>query len=189
MALNQTSGVKSPFALAFLTDFRRAPDPARIIDCLPAGTAVIFRDYETPDRAEWAQRLTQQARSRNLLFYVAGDEALARRCGADGLHLPAFRVAETATRPADLLLSVACHSENELTAAAALKPDSLFLSPVFATISHPGAPHLGAARFRALAREAPAPVLALGGVTAENAPTLRGENVAGFGAIGAFTHD
>ena len=52
--------------------------------------------------------------------------------------------------------------------------DAALLSPIFATRSHPKAHPLTAARARLMARNALLPVLALGGVTARNAPLLKG---------------
>jgi len=48
---------------------------------------------------------------------------------------------------------------------------------------------LGLKRFKEIAAQSPLPVLALGGVDAQNAGQLAGENVAGLGAIGAFCGD
>jgi len=63
--------------------------------------------------------------------------------------------------------------------------DCLFLSPLFPTQSHPGAPTLGALRWAALARGLPAPCMALGGIT----PARRGavpRCAAGVAAIGGL---
>ena len=57
--------------------------------------------------------------------------------------------------------------------------DVLFLSPVFATRSHPDAQPLGLARFAWLVRRTPLPVIALGGMNAR-----RGRRLASFGAYG-----
>lgn len=90
-------------------------------------------------------------------------------------------------RPAPgLIVTAACHDARELACAAAAGADAAFLSPVFATHSHPGAEHLGVGKFRARAAAAPIPVYALGGVDEAQAGRLAGPNVAGFGAISAF---
>jgi thiamine-phosphate pyrophosphorylase len=90
-------------------------------------------------------------------------------------------------RGAALIITAACHSPQEIALARAMGADLVFLSPVFATTSHPGAPVLGALEFKRLAAKSPVPVLALGGVDAANARLLAAPNVAGFGAIGAFS--
>jgi thiamine-phosphate pyrophosphorylase len=68
--------------------------------------------------------------------------------------------------PGRLALTMAAHGGQRGAARARrLKPDCLFLSPLFPTNSHPGAPALGAVRWARLARGLPAPCMALGGVT------------------------
>ena len=183
--LKRASRAEAPFRLAFLTDRARIPDPEPILRVLPAGAAVIYRDYDDPRRGARAARYRQICLGRGVLFLVAGDAALARALGADGIHLPA-RMLAPANAAADMMATAACHDEAELMRAAALGAAAAFLAPAFATASHPGESALGPARFKALAARAALPVLALGGVDAGNAALICGKNVAGFGAIGAF---
>jgi thiamine-phosphate pyrophosphorylase len=202
-ALKSASGAEAPFSLAFFTDAARIANPEPILRALPAGAAVVFRDYGAPRREALARRYLAIARARGVFFLVAGDSALAARIGADGAHWPArvlqSRGAGSDARrspsspvpgprlPVPALITAACHDARDLARARAIGADAAFLSPAFATASHPGAEHLGPRRFRALAAGAALPVLALGGVDEMNAPLLAGANVAGLGAIGAFS--
>lgn len=202
--------VASPFSLAFLTDRRRIANPELIIEALPAGAAVIYRDYDDPARETIARRFASICKRRSVLFLVAGDLALARSVEASGLHLPSrllsFFSPQAAEKPAPrnsfppkivekdeetarFVITAACHSAEELAIARKLGADLAFLSPVFATSSHPDAEHIGANRFKALAMTSLVPVLALGGVNGINATLLGGPTVCGFGAIGAFIAD
>ncbi len=147
---------------------------------------MIFRDYGHPDRGGLAREFAARARRRKVLFYVAVDRRLAEASGADGLHLPGAALSAGIERPRAMRLSASCHNKEELDLAAAIGADSAFLSPVFATDSHPGGRSLGVDRFRQLAAGAKLAVIALGGVTIRNAAQLRGPNVCGLGAIGAF---
>ncbi|MFN3959192.1 MAG: thiamine phosphate synthase [Parvularculaceae bacterium] len=185
-ALKQASGALAPFSLAFMTDGRRIADPEPVLRALPAGSAVIFRDYDHSRRAAIARRFLSICRGRGVLFLVAGDQRLAAAVGADGVHWPAGgRTADVRAR-APGLVSVACHGAADLARARRLGADVALLSPVFPTRSHQEAEHLGPARFLAIAAASPLPVLALGGVDATNAALLDGRNVAGLAAIGAF---
>ncbi len=172
----------APFSLAFLTDRRRIAAPVPIIRALPAGSAVIFRDYDDPRRLESARHYAALSRTLGLIYLVGGDPALAEEVGAHGVHYPRWR--RPLERPARMLISASCHAVEDFDAVRGA--DILFLSPVFETGSHPGAAALGAARFKALAARAPAPVLGLGGVDEQNAHAIAGANVCGFGAVSAF---
>jgi thiamine-phosphate pyrophosphorylase len=57
------------------------------------------------------------------------------------------------------------HDAAELRRALRAGADVIFLSPVFATASHPGAPSLGIFRWAALAKRCPAKIGALGGIS------------------------
>lgn len=184
-ALNAASATAAPFRLAFLTD-ARGPSPDCVARALPEGSALILRHYDDPRREGLARRLRALTGARGVLLIIGGDAALALRIGADGVHwrTDQLRCAQPGSR--DFIVTAAAHGAGDLCAAARLGADVAFLSPVFATRSHPGTEGLGPARFRALAAAAPLPVLALGGLDEERAPALRGPNVAGFGAIAAF---
>jgi thiamine-phosphate pyrophosphorylase len=186
-ALQRASGCSdTPFSLAFLTDRRRIAKPEPVMRALPPGAAVIYRDYDDPKRAAFARRYAALCRAHGVLFLIGGDIALARAVSADGVHFPSRMIAGIA--PArDLIVTAACHGAADLALAHRQGANAAFLSPVFATQSHPGSPTLGAARFRMLAAAAAAlPVLALGGVGCANSRALGGRNVAGIGAISAF---
>lgn len=188
-ALNAKGGARAasaPFSLAFATDRTRGPEPTLVARALPAGAALILRDYDDFRRGETATKLAHICAERGILFLAGGDALLARKAGADGLHLRADQLHAARPRRGDLILSASCHSAEELERAAAIGAGIALLGPVYPTESHPGAPALGAAAFKALAASAALPVLAIGGVDETNAAALAGPNVAGFAAIGAF---
>lgn len=154
---------------------------------LPRGRAgIIFRHYRTASRARRAlfDRLCAVARRRRIVLILAGDARQAVAWGADGWH---GRGTGRAAR--SLLHSAPAHDRREIVAATQNGADLMFLSPLFPTRSHPGAPHLGRARFAALARSACVPVMALGGVKAHHARMLRGIGAAGWAAIDGLSGD
>jgi len=180
--------------IALITDRERMPDPLPLLDRLPPGGLVVLRHYGAPDRAALAAVLARACRARRLELVVAEDFDLAIRLSA-GLHLPEGLARSGAARVrlwhrrTGKTLTAAAHSRMALVRAAALGADLAFLSPVFATVSHPGAPALGAVRFRALARGARLPVWALGGMTKESVRRLGGSKAAGVGAVGGLSRD
>ena len=147
---------------------------------LPRGSGVIFRHYNVTDREDLARRAMRLARRRGLLFILAGDERLARRIGADGVHMPGF---ENVHRP----LTAAAHDRVEIVRAARAGARAVFLSPVFATGSHPGALPLGRVRFGLLARHSPLPVIALGGMTRARYRSLVPLGARGWAAVSALS--
>lgn len=185
-ALQAASSASAPFSLVFLTDRRRIANPEPILRTLPKGAAVIFRDDDAPGREAMARRYLSICRARGVFFLVAGDEALAVRIGADGAHRRSCGAWGRRAPDPRFIITAACHSEAEIARAHRLGARLALLSPAFPTQSHPGAEHLGPARFRRLAAASPVPVIALGGVDENNAAGLSGRNVAGLGAIAAF---
>lgn len=102
---------------------------------------------------------------------VHGDVVAALETGADGVHLSDLADLQLVrdTLPPESLIGISCHSPAEMRAAAAAGADYATLSPIFPTPSKPGyGPALGVAPLAQL-RDVAMPVVALGGVTAENA--------------------
>lgn len=163
--------------------------------------AVVVRARDGDFRESLARALAPLCRRRGIALIVAGDARLALRVGAAGVHLSeaavrrgnlsGFALPRRGAKGARLLVTMAAHSLAALLRAHRLGADAVFLSPAFATASHPGLRPLGGARFAALIRTARragarTPVLALGGVTAANAQRLRNARANGLAAVGAL---
>ncbi len=196
--LNLSSGRTDLPALIFMTDDQRVPDPERAIRNLPPGSAVIFRDYNVPDRRALGRKLIACCASASLKFLVAGNGALAEELGADGLHMPEHQIAaipEWRTKHHRWIITCAAHSATALAKAARAGAHAALLSPVFPTASHPetmgrgDTGTLGSKKFNDLSNNSPLPVYALGGVTARNAPVISGQNTIGLAAIGALSKE
>lgn len=171
-------------ALILMTDDERLADPEAAVEALPAGSMVVIR-AKTPHRLNvLAISLRTIARRRGLFLLVAGDPKLARRIGADGVHLPEARIGEAAAIRArsDLIITASTHSLRAALKAGAV--DALILSAVFPTRSHPGKAALGPLRTAFMARLLPLASYGLGGIDAGNARRLAG--VCGIAAIGAL---
>ena len=149
---------------------------------LPRGRAgIVFRHYRTEamKRRALFEALRAIAR-RRLVLMLAGDARTAAAWRADGWH-----GRDGPKNFHRLIHSQAAHDRQELQAAA--RADMVLLSPLFPTRSHPGAGALGRIGFAALARQAKAPVIALGGVRAKHRHMLRGIGAAGWAAIDGLT--
>lgn len=105
------------------------------------------------------------------LIVLNAEEAVARRVGADGIHLSSRRLMATDSRPSVAWCGASCHDREELVHAARLGLDYVVLGPVLPTLSHPGAATLGWERFSALVQDYPLPVYAIGGLSRQSLDT------------------
>lgn len=181
-------------ALLLMTDAARLADPLAVIDRLPKGAGVVLRDYRDAGndaaRLAAARRLRRACRARGLVLIVAGDARFALAVGAEGLHLPEWRLARAGAAvrlmraKRGTFVTAACHSARALVAAGRAGADAAVLAPVFPTQSHPEARSIGALRFAALVRGAGLPVYALGGIDTKAARRLSASGAIGVAGIG-----
>jgi thiamine-phosphate pyrophosphorylase len=121
------------------------------------------------------------------------DVALAERAG--GVHLAenglpvaeAKRLAEARASGKDFLVGASCHSLEAAKSAEGDGASYLFFGPVFPTPSKAafGAPQ-GLGPLAEVCRSVSIPVLAIGGITPENAPACFGVGASGIAAIRMF---
>jgi thiamine-phosphate pyrophosphorylase len=114
------------------------------------------------------------------------DVALA--CGADGVHLREDSIPIAEARriaPKGFLIGRSVHGVEQAAAAAAA--DYLIAGTVFPSASKPEDRRLlGIDGLRAIARAVQAPVLAIGGITADRLDAIAAAGARGFAAIGMF---
>ncbi len=171
-------------SLWLFTDSKRLPDPRTAAARLPPGLAgIVFRHDGHPGRAKLGRDLARICRARRLILVVAGDARLAAALHA-GTHLRGGRWPGV-FRPKGFMTSSA-HDAADLRLAAKAGAHLTFLSPVFPTASHPGAPALGSVRWTRLARLAGIPVAALGGIDGASIRRLPRRFCRAAGAIGAL---
>jgi thiamine-phosphate pyrophosphorylase len=174
---------------------------------LPPGTAlldVIARNLEAG--VEWIQIREKDLSARELFMLVQRALALpnlngskilvntrvdvALAAGAAGAHLPSgsptARLWRTVTPPG-FLIGVSCHTIDEVRTAEHEGADYVLFGPVFPPRSKASA--LAPRELSGLAQAARAvqiPVLALGGITAENARDCVNAGAAGIAAISLY---
>ena len=124
-----------------------------------------------PELERFAAAAIALARPHGARVLINSDVELARRLGADGVHLASAQLARLERRPVIEWCAASCHSAEEVARAAQLGVDFAVLGPVQATPSHPGAIALAWEGFAALARGACLPVFALGGMKPDDLET------------------
>jgi len=152
--------------------------------------AILVREKELTSArllalASRLRDITRKYRAR-LIIHTQAD--VANAVDADGVHVAASDITAIAAirswlNNPEMSVSASCHNGEELLQAQRAGADFAMLSPVFPTPSHPGAPGLGVETFRALAAQAAIPVIALGGITADNHQQLTDNSIAVISAI------
>lgn len=138
---------------------------------LPRGSGVVFRHYSLPasERRALFEAVRRIARKRRLVLVWAGPH---RTLPSHGRQRGA--------------LTAPVHSRREAVAAARAGATLLFVSPVYATRSHPDARALGVNRLGLLVRGLEVPVIALGGMDEWRWRALRPLGVYGWAGIDAW---
>lgn len=164
--------------LWLMTDERLGESLWQALDILPRGAGIVFRHYATERMARRVlfRRVAKIARRRGLVLLRAGSERLGP--GEAGTHGSAW--------PTYGLHSRSVHSRSEAVAAKHAGANLLFVSPVHATRSHPGARPLGPRRAATIARGLGIPAIALGGMNAARFARLRDSGFYGWAAIDAW---
>ncbi|MBI1942262.1 MAG: thiamine phosphate synthase [Betaproteobacteria bacterium] len=150
-------------------------DSARIARAIEGGIAALqYRNKRATreQRLREAKSLAALCRKANVLFIVNDDVEIAIACGADGAHLGRDDgdIAMARSKLKGRLLGVSCYNSLEAArAAVAAGADYVAFGSVFPSPTKPGAVRAPLALF-AEARALGVPLVAIGGVTLENAP-------------------
>ncbi len=145
---------------------------------------MIYRHFGADNRFVVGAELARACRRRGLILLVSADPALAAAIRADGVHWPEARLRGVRKRSPHFIETASAHSRAGMARAHALGLDAAILSTVFPSRSPSASRAMGPLRFRLIARAAPLPVYALGGVNARNAAQAM-SGAAGWAAIEA----
>jgi thiamine-phosphate pyrophosphorylase len=142
------------------------------IRALPKGLCgVVFRHDGVAGRAELAERVARECQARRIAFVMVGDASLTHPTGSFvGVHLRGGRRQRRQRRG---MVTASAHNIMEVRRAVKAGADIIFISPAFATNSHPGARPLGPVRWNFLARQAGGKkAYALGGISGKKITRL-----------------
>ena len=173
----------------------------RIENAVAAGVGWIqIREKDLParnliDLTRAAIRICKSAPARGATRCVVNDRFdVAWAAKAAGVHagetsppVPVLANARRAARLTAFLIGASCHSLEGAISAAEAGADYVFFGPIFETPSKAafGSPQ-GAAKLAQVSNAISIPVIAIGGITLENARICRDSGAAGIAAIRLF---
>jgi thiamine-phosphate pyrophosphorylase len=179
--------------LLLVTDRSQARLPLEdVIERACAGgcrwVSVREKDLPAHEQIALARSLAPIAQRYGARLTLHGDADVARTAGVDGVHLSAAgdAAAARAVLGPRALVGISIHSAAE---AAALDPrmvDYAIAGPAFLTASKPGyGPALGPNGLAATCRATGVPIVAIGGIEAENVGDLIKAGAAGVAVMGS----
>ena len=142
-------------------------------DCLQ------LREKDLPDRelADRARRLVDLCRQRDVLLIINDRPDIAVAVGADGVHLGQDDLPIAVTRRivgTTGLVGVSTHTIEQASAAADESPDYIAVGPMFASVTKPQDHIAGPETLAAARRMTSLPLVAIGGIDADNVGRLAG---------------
>jgi thiamine-phosphate pyrophosphorylase len=161
---------------ALIADERLTAAVAAAID--GGARAIQYRDKTSdgPTRLRQAGALTDLCRTRGVPLVVNDDPELALAVGADGVHVGrgdrGLAEARRILGP-ERLVGVSCYNELDRALEAAREgADYVAFGSFFPSPTKPTAVHAGLDLLRAASAALDVPIVAIGGITADNAPLL-----------------
>jgi thiamine-phosphate pyrophosphorylase len=177
--------------LLLITDRHQASRslPEVVADACAAGCRwVSFRDKDLPagERRTLARQVVKAGHAHGASVTLHGDLATAEAARADGVHLePGSAPGAVRSILGDVLVGASVHSWAEAERAQEDGADYLTVSPVFETPSKPGyGPAIGLDILGEFCEALDVPVVALGGITPDNAAHCINAGAKGVAVMG-----
>jgi thiamine-phosphate pyrophosphorylase len=139
---------------------------------------------------ELSFRMVEMLKPREVPLIINDRVDIALACGADGVHLGQSDIPPSEARAAlgpDALIGISANTVEQAAAAESCGADYIGASPVFWTDSKPDLdPELGLAGLRAMRKAVSIPIVAIGGINAENAAAVIEAGADGVAVISAI---
>ena len=177
--------------LLVISDRRQARRPLEeVAEAVFAGGCRWFslreKDLTPEERRVLLGELVSLGRRFGAVVTAHEDIEAVAAIGADGVHVPGGgSPGAVRARLPGALIGASAHSADEAVALLRAGADYVTVSPVFMTASKPGhGPALGLEGLASIAARSPGPVVALGGITPENAAQCVAAGARGVAVMG-----
>jgi thiamine-phosphate pyrophosphorylase len=186
----------------FFTDRKKNIDLNQVIKNLPKNTNIILREYALNQNA----RLLILQKIHNLFYQKKLSLIIGKSFNSqmlryiNGVHYSDLDfnknlfIKRNFCKNSNLIFTISMHKLINLHKISLLKPDVIFLSPIFATTSHPEKKPIGPYNFikihniwqKKFCHNKHQKFLPLGGINLQNLHLLSNFKINGFGAIDFF---
>jgi thiamine-phosphate pyrophosphorylase len=154
---------------------------------VPVAVCLREKDLEGAALLQLGRSLRGICTAAGAAFFVNGRLDVALACDADGVHLPVLGILPQEVRAIapDLRVGVSTHTSDEVAAAARARADFVVFGPVFETPSKRDLLNPRGVAGLSQITSLGVPVLALGGITVDNAGTCKTVGADGVACIRA----
>lgn len=160
---------------------------------LGAGVDILqlrMKDAADEDVVAAGRRFAHAAAAHVALFILNDRPDLVAATGADGVHVGQDDTPVADARALvgpDRLVGLSTHTPEQVDAAVGVAVDYIGVGPVHATPTKPGRPAVGHDLVRYAAEHATVPFFAIGGISPENAVTVRDAGAERIAVVRAIT--
>ena len=164
----------------------------KVADAVDGGATFVQLREKHLDRDAFvaeAREIQALCAARHVPFVINDDVSIAVEIGADGVHVGQSDMEAGSVRDAigpDRILGVSAETVEQALLAEARGADYLGVGAVFPTGSKDDAADVSRETLRAICAAVKIPVIAIGGITLENLPTLAGTGICGVAVISAI---
>lgn len=147
------------------------------------------KDLDEADFEREAEALRELCRRYRVPYVVNDSVEIALRCGADGVHVGQSDIKGRDIRALigpDKILGISAGTVEEAVAAERAGADYIGVGAVFSTGTKADARTLSQERLRAICAAVSIPVVAIGGISAENIMELSGSGIDGVAVVSAI---
>lgn len=186
---------KKSFLLYAVTDRRWLKEKSleeAVKNAIEGGATFIQlreKDLDETNFLQEAKKIKKLCQSYNIPLVINDSVDIAKKCACDGVHLGQEDMTLSKVRQilgADKIIGVSCQTVKQAIAAEKGGADYLGIGAVFPTASKNDAQTVAPEMLRKICQAVKIPVVAIGGITAENVCALKASGICGIAVVSAI---